>query len=177
MKHKTLLRTLQEELLKDFCEALLCVHTPQEALQFLTDLLTKQEVMTLAKRIQIAKLLLEGREYRAIEAKLYVSHGSIAKVAAWLADSGEGFRLIRERAPKQHERKEFSYEPFGWTALKRRYPAMFWPQLLVEEIVRNASKRERERIQKAIEKLGHKSKLYLQLRGTFDPNRAQGTQS
>lgn len=154
---------LQEELLQNFCEALLCLHTTQEALQFLTDLLTKQETTTLAKRIQIAKLLLEGKEYRAIEEKLRVSHGTIAKVAAWLTDSGEGFRLITERAPKQQTEKQLPIEPLGWANLKRRYPVMFWPQLLMEDIVRNAKKKERERIQKAIEKLDHKSKLYRQL--------------
>ena len=171
MKTVSLSKDSQEQLLRNFCEALANLRTPQEVLPFLVDLLTRIELLTLTKRLQIATLLLEGKDYRAIEQALRVSHGTIARVAVWLADAGEGFRMAVERASKQKQTPSFKGELSEWHKLKRRYPAMFWPQLLVEQIVRHASVREQERIQKAIGKLDHKSKLYRQfnevLRSSF----------
>ena len=162
MKTASLSKDSQEQLLQNFCEALANLRTPQEVLPFLVDLLTKIELLTLTKRLQIATLLLEGKDYRTIEQTLRVSHGTIARVAVWLADAGEGFRMAADRANKQKQTSGLSSEPSEWNKLKRRYPAMFWPQLLVEQIVQHASTRERERIQKAIGKLDHKSKMYRQ---------------
>ena len=151
----------QEELLFDFCEALANLHTSQEALPFLTDLLTKTELLTLTKRLQIARLLLAGKDYRAIEKNLRVSHGTIARVALWLAESGEGFRLVAARAKKKQIKDTPLYrEQSEWDKLKRRYPAMFWPQLVLEEVVRSAGKREKERFRGAMERIDHKSKFY-----------------
>ena len=164
MQRRVLSSRIQADLLQDFCEALLSIHTTQEAAQFLGDLLTKRELAILAKRIQIAKLLLKGAGYRAIEESLGVSHSTIAKVAAWLEESGEGFRLVAERTKGVREKTMPSRDLSEWSKLKRRYPIAFWPQLLLEEVIRAAKKSDRERIQKAVEKLDHKSKLYKQLR-------------
>ena len=155
----------QQELLTDFCEALLSIKTADEAVKFLTDLLTKSEVIMLAKRIKIAKLLIEGEDYKTIEGILKVSHGTIAKVAAWLAEAGEGFRLITERTKKEKPKPPTSwdYAMQEWKPLKRRYPLMFWPQLLIEEVIVNANRKQREKIKRAVEKLDHKSKLYRQI--------------
>ena len=161
MKTPRLSKESQEQLLQNFCEALAILHTPEEVLPFLTDLLTKNEVTTLIKRLQIARLLLEGKDYRAIEQSLRTGHGTIARIASWLAESGEGFRMIAERIPKkQSEHTSSRHEESEWDKLKRRYPMMFWPQLLLEEVVRNANKAERERFRKAVETLDRKSKFY-----------------
>lgn len=52
-------------------------------MKFLTDLLTNQEIIMLAKRIKIPKLLVEEKSYREIEDLLKVSHVTIAKVAQY----------------------------------------------------------------------------------------------
>lgn len=157
-------KTLQE-LLMEFCEALLSVKTPEEAVKFLTDLLTKSEIVMLAKRIKIAKLLIEGKDYRTIERLLEVSHSTISKVARWLEESGEGFRLVAERTKKRKEEdfSDLKYKLSEWGNLKKRYPIVFWPQLLLEEIISTANKSQKERLRKVIEKLDHKSKLYKRL--------------
>lgn len=166
MRGKLSLAT-QTALLQDFCEALVNVRTLGEATQFLSDLLTKREMTFLAKRLQVARLLLQGKEYRAIEDSLCVSHSTIAKVAVWLTESGEGFRLVAERAKNTTPPARDFREPSEWDKLKRRYPVMFWPQLLLEEVVKSAKKRDRERIAQVVQKLDHKSKLYTQLRRTL----------
>ena len=52
-------------------------------------------------------------------------------------------------------------KPFA--KVKRKYPAYYWPQLLLEEIVKNANKREKERLAKVVEQLRDKTELSKQL--------------
>lgn len=169
MKTPRLAKEIQEELFQDFCEALARLRTAEEVLPFLTDLLTKNEVTILIKRLQIARLLLEGKDYRTIEKSLRTSHGTIARVAAWLADSGEGFRLAIGRIPqKQRKNMRSRYDESEWDKLKRRYPMMFWPQLVLEEVVRSADKKEKERFHKAVEALDRKSEFYRHFNRLLD---------
>lgn len=165
MKTPPLSKELQEQLLQDFCEALVSLRMSREALPFLTDLLTKTEVRTLAKRLQVAFLLVEGKDYRTIAGELKTSHGTIARVAVWLQESGEGFRLAAERTQgKRKQARQTAQKGYGeWAQMKRRYPMMFWPQLLLEEVVRNANAKERKRLQSAIKNLNRKSDLYRRL--------------
>jgi len=162
-KYATLSKEIQHELLGEFCDALCSVNTAHEAVDLLTDLLTPSETIMLAKRIRIAKLLIAGKSYETIGQSLQVSQSTIAKVASWLAESGEGFRLIVKRAPKEPAKNaslSSHYEKSDWDKLKRRYPMMFWPQLLVEEIVKTANRRQKEKISNALKKLDRKSKIY-----------------
>jgi len=152
------------ELLKDFCETLSVLKTPNEILNFLTDLLTKQEIIMLAKRIKTAKFLIAGKDYRYIENVLKISHSTIARINQWLMEKGEGFRLISERTKKDKEKSnEKSLSGMEWKKIKRRYPLMFWPQLLMEDIVKVLDKRQKMKIKHAVERLNHKSKLYKQI--------------
>lgn len=160
-KYSKLSSQTQQELLSEFCEALLSLRNTNEAVKFLIDLLTKSEALMLAKRIKIAKLLLEGRNYRQIENQLKVSHGTITKVAEWLTEGGEGFRIITKRTSKKSQKKTPEYVNLSqWSWLKRQYPSMFWPQLLIEEIIQSANKRQKQKISTALKKLDQKSKIY-----------------
>ncbi|MBU1015371.1 hypothetical protein KKI17_02955 [Patescibacteria group bacterium] len=154
----------QAELLQEFCEALVTLKGPEEMAQFLIDLLTRSELIMLATRIQIAKFLLEGRKYEIIRENLGVGQGTIARVASWLADSGQGFRMVAERSKpiKKRQEKRF-HERSEWERFKRSHPAMFWPEFLLEEIVKASNKRQEEKIRSAVEKLDHKTALYKQI--------------
>ena len=93
----------REELLLEFCEALVAIKNLKEAASFITDLLGKQEIEMLAKRLKIAKLLLEGNKYGEISDELKVSFGTIARINLWLKTSGEGYRLITKRTGRRKE--------------------------------------------------------------------------
>ncbi|MDI6603275.1 MAG: YerC/YecD family TrpR-related protein, partial [Patescibacteria group bacterium] len=155
----------REELLKEFCEAISVLKNSQEIMDFITDLLTKQEMIMLAKRIKIAKLLLEGQNYRDIESSLKVGNATIARVNQWLLESGEGFRIIAERTKKEKPKlpSSWDYAMEDWRRFRRRYPLMFWPQLLIEDIIKMMSKRQKDRIRQRIKKLDQKSILYKQI--------------
>lgn len=51
---------------------------------FMVGLLTPSEVLMIARRMQVAKMILEGRTYEVIEKKLKVSHMTINRVELWL---------------------------------------------------------------------------------------------
>jgi TrpR-related protein YerC/YecD len=166
-KYSRLSFTKQKALLEEFCRVLLTLKTEDEAVKFLIDLLTKEEVIKLAKRIKIAQLLLEGKEYRKIQELLNVSHATIAKVSEWLRESGEGFRLVFKRIRKRKAGLKpetiFSEALREWKNFKRRYPGMFWPSLFIEGIMESANKKQREKITEALSKLDHKSKIYKEI--------------
>lgn len=158
----------QEKLLIGFCRALVELKTPEEAAHFLRDLLSKQEAEMLAKRIEIARLLIEGFTYEKIQKSLKVSHGTVARVNHWLVNAGEGYRLIVSRVkPEKSERQEFIEElekPFSWKLMKRKYPSYFWPELILEEFVRNAKRNQKERMRKILEGFDEKSELFDELK-------------
>lgn len=157
----------QEQLLISFCKALAALKTSEEAAQFLKDLLSKQEAEMLAKRIEIARFLIDGKTYQQIQQLLKVSYGTIARVNQWLATSGEGYRLVVQRVkPEKSAQREFIEElekPVSWKQIKRRYPMYFWPDLLLEEFVKSAQNRQKERMKEILNKLDEKSEVFERL--------------
>ncbi len=163
-KYSNLSLSNQKELIADFCEALINLKNQDEAANFLIDLLTKEEVLRLAKRIKIAQLLLAGKNYQQIKSLTQSSDGTIAKIANWLSEGGEGFKLISKRH-KISSQSFTSSEKFGtiineWKRFKRSRATMFWPSLLIESIIESADKEEKGKMFQALGKLDHKSKIY-----------------
>lgn len=152
----------QEELVFDLVHAMVQAQTVSEASLFLQDVLTKSEMKMLAKRLRIAKLLLAGMTYKQIEESLHVGHSTVAKIAAWLAERGDGFRKIIEKLPKKKDEEKW-FERSEWERFKRRYSLYFWPELLLEEIVRNANHKQKERIKSVLERLEEKSELHKKI--------------
>lgn len=156
----------RQQLFSEFCEALAVIKTADEAMKFLTDLLTRQEIIALAKRIKIAKLLLTGKDYREIERALKVSHGTIAKVSHWLMESGEGFKLVAERTKnKRYKQVTGSAElrKIEWDNFKRGHSLMFWPELLVKDIIKTMDKKQKNKARAALAKIDYKSNLYKRI--------------
>ena len=145
----------QTELFIKLAKALSSVHNAEEGAHLLKDLLYETEVLMLSKRLQIAELLIQGQTYEQIKTELKAGFNTIAKVQAWLEIYGEGYRTVISRIsekPKQTKERPFN-------KLKRSYPMYYWPQLLLEEIIKNANKKEKERLSKIVEQLKDKTKL------------------
>ena len=127
------------------------VNSLPEVAKVLGDLLSDQEIQMIGKRLQIAKLLLSGSKYADIKEELRVSQPTIARINLWLQQSGEGFRLLIQKGIGKKNVKIPAWEPFPeahgeWAQLKRRYPLYFWPQLLIEDLIRGANNRQRKRL-------------------------------
>jgi len=162
----------ERKLFMEFSQAFLSLKTTEEATKFLIDLLTKKEITTLSKRLKVAKLLINNKSYREIEGLLHVSHGTISRISEWLLESGEGFKMVVERTKEAKPKlpSSWNFAAGEWKSIKRRYPAIFWPQLLIEELISSANKRQKKKIQQVLEKMDCKSKLYKQIRKLLNKN-------
>lgn len=152
----------QQEMVYDLINALTQAKSISDAALFLQDLLTKTEMKTLAKRLRIAKLLLKGMTYEQIEKNIHASHGTIAKIAIWLSERGEGFRKVVKSLPKHPQEKSIQ-DYSDWDKFKRQYSLYFWPELLLGEIVKGANNKQKERIKNVLEQLDEKSELHRKL--------------
>lgn len=186
MKVPALNEIERAHLLAELAFALSTVKNPEEASKFLIDLLSREEVTMLARRLRIARDLLRGDTFGQISWRWKVSKGTIARVSEWLKTSGEGYRLIWERMkgyepPEIGERREsFLAEPFSAKWMRRRYPMYYWPSILLEEITRARDKERRERLLAGIRRLDSKRSLYKQLqpllKAYYAPSRMSGSQ-
>lgn len=152
----------QEELVYDLVHAVSTANSVGEAALFLQDILTQREMKNLSKRLRIAKLLLAGMTYEQIEQSLHVSHGTVAKVAFWLTEKGDGFRKVIKRLPQKDVEKKW-FERSEWDNIKRRYSIYFWPELLREEVIKSANKRQKERIKETIDNLEEKTEQHKRI--------------
>lgn len=144
----------ETQLIMDFCQTISSLSKLDDAALFVRDLLSKQELRMLAKRLKIAKLLIEGQTYEKIAKELKTSMGTVARINVWLAQSGEGFRMAVE---KSSEFKEV--EKPKWHGIKRKYPMYYWPEILLKELIYSANKKQRERLQSIIDSLDEKTVL------------------
>lgn len=152
----------QENLIWDLLHAFIVCKNLHDAAFFLQDLLTKTEMKILAKRLRIAKLLLSGMTYREIEKHLHVGYSTVAKISAWLSERGDGFRKIVKKLPNQPQEKSWT-EISDWDRFKRKHALYFWPELLLEEVIKSANKKQKDRIRNVLEKLEEKSELHKKI--------------
>jgi uncharacterized protein YerC len=78
----------------------------QEVQEFLKDLLTHTEKKMLAKRLQIAKLLLDGENYDFIRENLKVTPGTIAQVSNILANAGTGYKKVWDKLKRVNKSRQ-----------------------------------------------------------------------
>jgi uncharacterized protein YerC len=135
-------------LIVDLCHCLSLLRSPEEVATALMDLLSPKEIETIAKRLKIAELLVRGEDYNTIRSQLKVGYSTIARVNTWLNVSGQGFKILlarKRKTPKQPTDEE-KYDPLSWHNIKRRYSLYYWPQLLLEELIKYSDKKEKEKI-------------------------------
>ncbi len=107
------------------------LETREEVKQFFKDLLSESEAIMLARRIEIARRLMEGDSYQNISKDLKVGTDTIGRVQRWLSSGFGGYekavngfkkelKLRFERSPKINDKSPYSFE---W--LKQKYPLHF----------------------------------------------------
>lgn len=102
----------------------------KEVKNFFKDLLSESEAIMLARRILIAKMLLEGKTYLEIVEELRVGIDTVSKISRWLNSGFGGYeqaikafeRTLAKR--KEIEEKKF-LEPYSFAWLKNKYPLHF----------------------------------------------------
>ncbi|MDO8241026.1 MAG: YerC/YecD family TrpR-related protein [Candidatus Moranbacteria bacterium] len=78
----------------DLFEIIVNLRTKKEVIDFLIGLFTPSEMLMIARRIQIAGMLLEDDNYEIIRKKLKVSNQTISKVEYWLKSDEQKNKII-----------------------------------------------------------------------------------
>ena len=94
----------QTQEIKDLCETIASLRSPEEAGRFLRDLCTLPELEALSHRWQTALLLEQGLPYVEIAERVPTSTATVTRVAQWLRHGTGGYRIALERARRRRTR-------------------------------------------------------------------------
>ena len=116
-------------ILNEFWTMVALLETKDEVKSFFKDLLSATESVMLARRIQIAKLLLSGFGYDTIQKQLGVAPNTIASVHRWLEGGFGGYisaipKLEKEIARRERvvEKKQEESVPLSSAWMRKKYP-------------------------------------------------------
>ena len=88
----------EDRLQKQLADSFLALQTQQDVLNYLRDLMTPAEIREFSKRLEIARLLQEGKmSYLEISEKLGVSTTTVTRVAQWLNNGCGGYKQVLSR--------------------------------------------------------------------------------
>jgi len=85
----------------DLADALVTLRTSDEAMRFLRDLCTINELKELGQRWHVARLLDDGVSYHEISDRTGASSATISRVAQWLRYGRDGYRLVIDRVVRR----------------------------------------------------------------------------
>ncbi|MSU56259.1 MAG: hypothetical protein EXS51_03065 [Candidatus Taylorbacteria bacterium] len=129
-------------ILDEFWTMIALLETKEEVKNFFKDLLSASESVMLARRIQIAKLLLAGWGYDRIEKKLGTGPTTVASVHKWLQGGFGGYTQALPRLKREIERRERLVElreeasvPMSSAWMRKRYPLHYLLSNIVREDV------------------------------------------
>ncbi len=93
---------LRDPQVDQLCRAFLALRTVEECYRFLDDVCTITEIKALAARLEVARLLAEGRTYDEIVRRTGASSATISRVRRFLEYGADGYRLVFERLGRAH---------------------------------------------------------------------------
>lgn len=88
------LKTRETDML---CQAILSLKNEEECYAFLEDILTISELISIAQRFAVARMLDEGQTYDDIEKVTGASSATISRVKRCLTFGADGYRLVLDR--------------------------------------------------------------------------------
>lgn len=120
----------RNKILDDFYSMVTSLRNRKQVINFFKDLLTPSEAVMLARRIQIAKMLLQGYNYLEISNKLKTGIDTITRVQRWLKDGfGDYMKSLDKIIKREESRKEAEAmreaDPHSLQGLACRYPLYF----------------------------------------------------
>jgi len=86
-------------------DAILLLENRDECYRFFEDICTIGEVQSMAQRLQVAKMLKEGRTYTEIAQETGASTATISRVKRFLYYGANGYNTILDRLAKRNQEK------------------------------------------------------------------------
>lgn len=88
---------LRDEATDQLFEAVLQLENVEECYQFFEDVCTIGELKALAQRLQVARMLREGKTYQQIESDTGASTATISRVKRYLQYGAGGYNIVLTR--------------------------------------------------------------------------------
>lgn len=93
-------KKIRTDEVKELFDAILALDNVEECYLFMEDLCTTNEILTLAQRYQVAKLLEQKYTYQEIADKSGASTATISRVKRSIDDGNGGYAMMMERLDK-----------------------------------------------------------------------------
>ncbi|SNS82271.1 Trp operon repressor family [Anaerovirgula multivorans] len=94
---------IQDEFTDALFKSILKLETIEECYRFFEDICTIKEIQSISQRLEVAKLLKEGRTYSEIEKVTGASTATISRVNRCLHYGADGYKLILQRLEEEQE--------------------------------------------------------------------------
>nr|WP_246484592.1 YerC/YecD family TrpR-related protein [Virgibacillus salarius] len=78
-------------------DAILSLKDREECYRFFDDIATMSEIHSISQRLQVAKMLMDGSTYNAIEQETNASTATISRVRRCINFGSEGYQLVLDR--------------------------------------------------------------------------------
>jgi len=135
VKYHELSDSEKKKYLGEFYSMVALLKNREEVKSFFKDLLTLSEVVMISRRIQVAKMLLEGYTHEDIRKKLKIGFTTISQVEKWLNNGFGGYKkIIRKYKKKYKELDEFDKYgevPFSSEWVRKKYPMYYFLSNLI----------------------------------------------
>lgn len=108
----------KHEIIGELFDIISRLQNKSEIIDFLVGLLTPSEALMMARRIQVAQMLIEDQNYETIRKKLKVSYQTITKTDQWIHKEDEKYnKWITECIRK----REIKVKGAGYKSLLDKY--------------------------------------------------------
>ena len=90
-------KTIRTKAVQEMFDAILTLEEEEECYKFFEDVCTVNEVLSLAQRFEVAKMLTQGHTYMEVAEQTGASTATIARVNRSLNYGGEGYEMVFAR--------------------------------------------------------------------------------
>jgi TrpR-related protein YerC/YecD len=123
VKYHNLSSSQKKKYLGDFYSMVSLLENREEVKNFFKDLLTLSEVVMISRRIQIAKMLFEGKSYEEIRKELKIGLSTISQVERWLNNGFGGYKkTIEDYQEKYKENPKANLKKPFKPSMMKKYP-------------------------------------------------------
>ncbi|MBR3275095.1 MAG: TrpR YerC/YecD [Eubacterium sp.] len=96
-------KSIHTEAVEQLFDAILTLETKEECYSFFEDICTINELLSLSQRLQVAKMLSEGKTYMDISSNTGASTATISRVNRSLIYGNDGYKIVLDRLAKPEE--------------------------------------------------------------------------
>jgi TrpR-related protein YerC/YecD len=98
-------KSVRTTAVSELFEAILTLQSEEECFDFFEDVCTVNELLSLAQRFEVAKMLKEGHTYMEVAEQTGASTATISRVNRSLNYGKDGYEMVFARMKKNRENK------------------------------------------------------------------------